>query len=253
MEMSKADAVSIVCNYIVDELLARATRSSEVRNYYDIAVIGYNDDDISPLIPNNCRELISISELAKQAPKHRAYNFEQCDENGDSVAVRYMLREWIKPKTGGLTPMLAALSHIYTLVSAWCSKPENSNSFPPIIFNITDAECNDATPQELIAMANEITKTHTNDGNTLLFNIHLGSSVDLKSEIFPSDSDYHADSEYQMTLYRMSSLMPRSMEPLIEQIGTYRNQGPYRAMAFNITPGELFAILNIGSESINLG
>lgn len=251
-EMRKADAVAIVCNYIVDELLARATRGGEVRDYYDIAIIGYNNHDVLPIIPENVNEFISIAALAKRAPQPREYRFEQSDDNGFSTIASFVLREWIKPIAEDLTPMHAALMHVQSLVSRWCSRLENMESFPPIVFNITDGECNDATSDELIAAARGITLTGTNDGNTLLINIHLSSSPDTISDIFPSDGDYHADTEYQMTLYRMSSLMPSTMEPLIEEIGTHRGKGPYRGMAYNITPSELLAILNIGSESINL-
>lgn len=251
-QMRKADAVAIVCNYIIDELLARATRGGEVRNYYDIAVIGYNGHDVLPMIPENVNEFISISTLATRAPMPREYRFDQRLDNGQSTTASFVLRDWIKPVTEDFTPMHTALTHIQGMVSRWCSKIENLDSFPPIVFNITDGECNDATSDELIKAARSITQTGTNDGNTLLINIHLSSSPNSQSEIFPSDADYHAESEYQMTLYRMSSLMPRTMEPIIEEIGTHRGKGPYRGMAYNITPSELLAILNIGSESINL-
>lgn len=251
-QMRKADAVAIVCNYIIDELLARATRGGEVRNYYDIAVIGYNGHDVLPMIPENVNEFISISTLATRAPMPREYRFDQRLDNDLSTTANFVLRDWIKPVTEDFTPMHTALTHIQGMVSRWCSKIENLDSFPPIVFNITDGECNDATSDELIKAARSITQTGTNDGNTLLINIHLSSSPNSQSEIFPSDADYHAESEYQMTLYRMSSLMPRTMEPLIEEIGTHRGKGPYRGMAYNITPSELLAILNIGSESINL-
>ena len=157
-----------------------------------------------------------------------------------------------RPVSPADIPTKSSVWRIPSLVSRWCSRLENMESFPPIVFNITDGECNDATSDELIAAARGITLTGTNDGNTLLINIHLSSSPDTISDIFPSDGDYHADTEYQMTLYRMSSLMPSTMEPLIEEIGTHRGKGPYRGMAYNITPSELLAILNIGSESINL-
>lgn len=251
-ELSKADAVALVCNYIIDELLARATRGGEVRDYYDIAVIGYNNHDVLPLIPESVNEFISIASLAKRAPKLREYRFDQSDNNGFCTTASFVLREWIKPVAEDLTPMHAALTHIESMVSRWCSRIENMESFPPIVFNITDGECNDASSDELINAARTITNTGTNDGNTLLINIHLSSSPDSKGEIFPSDGEYHAESEYQMTLYRMSSLMPTTMEPLIEEIGTHRGKGPYRGMAYNITPSDLLAILNIGSESINI-
>ena len=38
--MRKIEAVATLCNYLIDELLERAKRHDEVRNYYDIAVLG---------------------------------------------------------------------------------------------------------------------------------------------------------------------------------------------------------------------
>ncbi len=51
ISMSKIEAVAVVCNYLIDELLERATRHGEVRNYYDIAVLGYSGDEIQSLLP----------------------------------------------------------------------------------------------------------------------------------------------------------------------------------------------------------
>lgn len=247
--MRKADAVAIVCNYIIDELLERATRRSEVRNYYDISVIGYQNSDIVPIIPDNCRKFVSISELAKEAkhPKAWCFTAESSEENPD-----FLLREWIKPLAEGRTPMHAALTHIYTIVQEWCSRSENRQSFPPIVFNISDGEANDATPDELVDIAQQICQTGTEDGNTLLINIHLGKLNDDASEIFPTDGNFTPKSEFQLTLLRMSSLMPKELEELIEEVTTFKGRAPYRGAAFNVTPGELFNILNIGSESINI-
>ena len=247
--MRKADAVAIVCNYIIDELLERATRRSEVRNYYDISVIGYQHTDIVPIIPDHCDKFVSISELAQCAKRPKAWCFspESSEHKPD-----FLLREWIKPLAEGRTPMHAALTHIYTRVEEWCSKAENHESFPPIVFNISDGEANDATPEELIHIAEQIRQTGTENGKTLLVNIHLGKIDDPASEIFPSDNGFEASSQYQLTLFRRSSLMPQELESVIEEVSTSKGCGPYRGVAFNVTPGELLNILNIGSESINI-
>ena len=41
---SKAAAVAEVANSLLSELLLRATREGEVRDYYDIAVVGYSGE-----------------------------------------------------------------------------------------------------------------------------------------------------------------------------------------------------------------
>jgi hypothetical protein len=247
--MQKSEAVAIVCNFILDELLERATRQDEVRNYYDIAVVGYANRDIIPIIPEYCDRFASISELAQAAPRIKTRHLDgddMCPESG------FVLRNWIKPISQGKTPMHTALTYIYTLVDKWCSRPENQDSFPPIIFNITDGEASDATTNELIDISRQIQQTGTTDGNTLLINILLSHSADDECEIFPSDIGFYSDSEQRMTLFRMSSIMPKSMEPLVECLRTAESRPPYRGTAFNVTPDKLLAILNIGSESINI-
>ena len=67
-QTTKAEAVAEVTNRLLFELIERARRSDEVRDYYDIAVIGYSgDDEVYSLLPGG-RELISVAELAAGEP-----------------------------------------------------------------------------------------------------------------------------------------------------------------------------------------
>ena len=62
LRMSKADAIAFACNYLIDELMALATRHDGLRNYYDIAIIGFSGDGIVSLLPSE--GFISIAQLA---------------------------------------------------------------------------------------------------------------------------------------------------------------------------------------------
>lgn len=44
-QMTKAEVVATITNGMLFELIERARRSDGVRDYYDIAVIGYSGDD----------------------------------------------------------------------------------------------------------------------------------------------------------------------------------------------------------------
>lgn len=251
--MTKIEAVTTLCNYLIDELMWRATRHGEVRNYYDIAVIGYHGDTVESMLPIATHDnFVTITRLAEQTPTQRSRCFEQKTEKGYTVDNSFTLREWIKPEADGLTPMFQALSVVYSMVDKWCSKPENRLSFPPIIFHITDGECNDASDTELIEIANSIRKTSTEDGETLLMNIHLSPYADIPSEIFPTDGVPTTQSAHYATLFHMSSIMPDKLSALISTIAKPAGSGPYRGFAFNASPCDLLTILNIGSESINL-
>ena len=51
-QMTKAEAVATITNGMLFELIERARRSDGVRDYYDIAVIGYSgDDEVYSLLP----------------------------------------------------------------------------------------------------------------------------------------------------------------------------------------------------------
>jgi urease gamma subunit len=43
--ISKAEAVATITNELIFELMERARRAEGVRDYYDIAVLGYHGDD----------------------------------------------------------------------------------------------------------------------------------------------------------------------------------------------------------------
>ena len=254
ISMSKIEAVAVVCNYLIDELLERATRHGEVRNYYDIAVLGYSGDEIQSLLPTtSTNNFVAIDQLSNIAPSTRTYAFEQHTDDGRSADAYFNLREWIKPTAHGKTPMFQALSVVYNMVEKWCAKPENRDSFPPIIFHITDGECNDANDSDLINIAKSIRETSTNDGNTLLINIHLSPYNELPSEIFPAEGRLSNQSPHYTTLYQMSSTMPEQMNTLLSTMAKPSSGAPYRALAYNASPCELLTILNIGSESINIG
>ena len=251
--MRKIEAVATLCNYLIDELLERAKRHDEVRNYYDIAVLGYSGTEVRSMLPvDTATGFVAINRLAEVAPEPHSIVFEQHTDDGRTTDATFTLREWIKPTAHGKTPMFQALSVVYNMVEKWCAKPENRDSFPPIIFHITDGECNDATDADLINIAKSIRNTSTEDGNTLLINIHLSPYDELPSEIFPAELSASNLSPHYRTLFEMSSILPEQLDSLVASIAKPTSGSRHRAMAYNASPCELLTILNIGSESINL-
>ena len=64
--MTKAEAVATITNDLLFELVERARRSDGVRDYYDIAVVGYSgDDEVRSLLPGG-EDLVPVSALAAQ-------------------------------------------------------------------------------------------------------------------------------------------------------------------------------------------
>lgn len=250
LDVTKSEAVTIVCNYILDELLARATRYGEVRDYYDIAVVGYSGDAVMSLLPTAEDGITSISNLATYAPEPQTYHFEQHLDDGTTTLATFSLRPWVKPMAEGKTPMYAAMLHIEELVNKWCGAPQNRNSFPPLVFNISDGECSDGNEEDLASIAERIRSLATHDGNTLLINIHLSTDDSTPSVAFPSNGLFSDIDSFRRMLFTMSSILPENMEPLIAELVNPGSYGPYRCVAFNASINELMMILAIGSESL---
>ena len=248
----KIEIVELLCNAMIDELMLRAVRGTKVRNYYDIAVLGYSMGDVKSLLPGDSDGFVAIDRLIEMAPSPKTVYIEQHDNKGNIINAPITVHEWIKPRAAGSTPMHEALAYGYMLIERWCRNLDNRYSFPPLVFHITDGDFNDADEAALIDLASRIKKTHTEDGNTLLFNIHLSSDSDGGTpEAFPCAKKFTTNRRDRALLYEMSSIVPKTLEPLIAYLMGLKHRGPYRAVTFNTAPCALLSIFNIGTESVN--
>lgn len=249
----KASAVAEAVDRIISELIMRARRDGSVRNYYDIALVGYSGTTVRGMI-DGCRDFIPVSELVNYHPSQRQVSRVTTLASGEKVLRTELLDSWMTPCAEGDTPMYEAFAHIERLVSEWCRLPQNADSFPPVIFNITDGEASDCYADELRVVAGRIKANRTSDGNALLINIHLSSCRSDVSMIFPADGEIAEGDRYARLLADCSSIMP---EPFNEMIRAQRGdeaQPPFRAMGYNASVTELVTMLNIGSRSVtNVG
>ena len=142
-QMTKAEAVATITNGMLFELIERARRSDGVRDYYDIAVIGYSgDDEVYSLLPGG-RELISVAELAAGEPPIKTEVIEYRLPDG-SISLREIpYPAWVEPEAAGQTPMCEALRRVRDFAASWCDVPAHAESFPQMVFNITDCEATD--------------------------------------------------------------------------------------------------------------
>ena len=249
-EMQKSRAVAFVANSFIDELIYRARREGGVRDYYDIAVIGYSGDGVNSLV-SPMGEFTSPSRLAASRVRRQKFSRERVLPSGRSIVAVTEHNMWIGEKAAGITPMCGALRETHSLVEWWCRRPANASSYPPTVINITDGEASDGAADEVRRVAERIRRTGTSDGNTLLINIHLAKrDKESAPVLFPSSPDELPDHRYARLLYDISSEMPESYHDLIASVRTGRTgvpTPPFRGMAFNSHIGGLAAMMNIGS------
>ena len=248
MNITRAEAVTLMANALITELIDRCRRTDSLRNYYDIAVVGYGNDEVEMLLGKS--GFISIAELADMAPAKSDISIEEELSDGSSAMVAHSIMQWLSPKAEGKTPMYEAMLRVRDLVKDWCDKEQNKESFPPIVINITDGESSDCDDRELCDICSQIRRTATDDGNTLLLNIHISANNTIPSMVFPMAEELATADRYAHTLAECSSIMPEAFAEAIHSLKGAGAVPPYYGMGYNATIVELLSIINIGSRSI---
>lgn len=243
--MTKGEAVVMICNYLIDEILIRSVRGGEFRDYFDFAILGYGNNQVTSLLTPTIG-FVSSRYLVNNQPPTADYHF-QCRDTDNTFNLT--LHQWIKPEARGNTPMLSALRHTLHLVQKWCSQAENRDSFPPMVINITDGEFTDNDEAELLDTATQIKCCATSDGATLLINIHLSSQEGAAQVIFPTEQEFVATNSEEELLFAMASKLPETFKSAIDEFKHCTTEGNYRCVAFNATAVEILSILDIGTES----
>ena len=88
----------------------------------------------------------------------------------------------------------------------------------------------------------------TNDGNVLLFNIHIVPN-DQESVVFPVDKSEVESGSYGQTLYEMSSLLPTRYNDPISDIRGDEGNKRHVAMAVNADMSTLIQLMDIGTPT----
>ncbi len=250
---TKAEAVAEVNNVILDELLERARRHDGIRDYYDVAVVGYSGDGVESMLGDNSNPFISIQELADRTVSRIKFE-EIVAKKGDTKGL-FVHREWVKPKATGQTPMHEALCYIHEYLNKWRQDPRHKDSFPPHLFHITDGEPTDCSDEDIIEVSRRIKGLTTTDGAFFLINVHITTSANQRPLIFPTAEEMkeYSGSRYAQLLAESASEMPEMFNESIREIKGVTSGSNFRGMSFNASIAGLITILNIGSISVKFG
>ena len=230
-------------NYVDAKM--RITQNMTSRDFF----IYSGDDEVYPLLPGG-REMVSVTELAGIAPTLRRTAVE-CRLPDGGIALREVtVPTWIEPHAVGQTPMCEALRRIRDLAAAWCADPAHAESFPPVVFHITDGEATDCDDEELRTVAGQIRDLGTTDGKVLLINIHIAADAEGRSVFFPSEEESAYPNRYAALLCDCSSVMPEVFEAAIREAKGPGALPPFRGVSYNASADQLVAMLNIGSISV---
>jgi len=228
--ITKAQGAAKAINSMINEIIFRCTKDEGVRDYFEIAVIGYGSGSgYVKSILKGIQKFAKVSWLAE----HPLRVVEE--KPGVKVAI------WFEPVADDGTPMCEALSLAYEWLSEWVHN--HPNSYPPMVFNITDGQATDGDPEPL---AEKIKELATNDGNVLMHNCHI-SEVRAEPVLFPSSVEELPPDEYAHKLFRMSSELPENVLALAMKEFKSAKKGS-RGFAFNADLTSLIKFLDIGTR-----
>ena len=241
----KADGVADAINRLLQNLVIKCTKSEGVRDYYHVGVIGYGDK-VGPAFGGELsgKDLVPISEIADHPERIEERTRKVDDGAGGLVDQTVKFPVWFDAVAHGGTPMCEALRRAETILSSWL--PQHASSFPPIVINITDGESTDGDPT---GAADSLQKLASDDGNVVLFNLHLSSQRATPVE-FP-DSESGLPDQYAKLLFRISSPLPDYMRIVAGEEGYQVSDGS-RGFVFNADMVSVIRFLDIGTRPSNL-
>ncbi|WP_027404982.1 vWA domain-containing protein [Aphanizomenon flos-aquae] len=244
--MVKAQMLSDVMNRLFSDLILKCAKSEGIRNYFEVGVIGYDTTVgiVNPLTGALSQEWINPISLFETNPLRLEERKKKIpDGAGGIIETTVKFPVWFDPMAEGATPMCSALQTAYDVLNYWCAT--HPNAYPPLFVHITDGQSTDGDPEEL---AQNIQQLSTNDGNVLVFNIHL-SSKGGKEVIMPS-SVYGLPDNYAEKLFRMSSYLPSSMAAMAKRERIEGVSSESRCFAYNVQDlATLVALLDIGTRA----
>jgi hypothetical protein len=242
---TKAQGVADAINRLLQNLVIKCAKEEGVRDYYHVGVIGYGAHVGSAFSgPLAGKELVPISEVANTPARIEVRTRKVDDGAGGLVDQQIRFPIWFDPVASGGTPMCQALGVAQRILQGWLS--QHPACFPPIVINITDGESTDGDPS---AAADAIRKLSSNDGEVLLFNVHLSSQRAAPIE-FP-DTEVGLPDQFAQLLFRMSSPLPPYMRSIAQQEGYTVSEGT-RGFVFNADMVAVIRFLDIGTRPSDL-
>src|SRR6266702_1460160 len=218
MGCNKAEFATATLNALIYEMtqLAGYLGAGKLKKSAYLSLLGYNSQAYS-LLPY---EIVDLPYLDENPLAHAPLSVDAYDKVTHSYQSKTINDHpiWVVPNCKGRTHMAEAFVKALKIVDRWFhSEPERgqaprSESFPPIIINITDAE--DNGPSNPVEIAQAIMKMSTNQGNVLIFNCHFTTEM-RQPCIFPTrEEDIKNLGSHALDMFFMSSVIP---SPLREE------------------------------------
>jgi hypothetical protein len=208
----KADAVADAINRLLQNLVIRCAKEEGVRDYFNVGVLGYGAI-VGPAFsgPLAGRELVPISEVGNGPARVETRTKKVDDGAGGLTDQSLRFPIWFDPVANGGTPMCQTLERARAMLQSWLN--QHPACFPPVVIHITDGEATDGDPTGAMQ---SLTNLASQDGNVLLFNIHISGNPDAVPIAFP-DSPSSLPDQFARTLFGGASMLTPFMRTIANQ------------------------------------
>ncbi|MFI3316271.1 MAG: hypothetical protein SNF93_01665 [Rikenellaceae bacterium] len=244
--ISKAEMASEMANELISELVERSRSCGSIQDYYDVAIIGYSDDEVRLLHGDG--DWVSITVLDDKFIDKPTLFRDHVLADGTPQILDYSMRRWVIPQSAGSTPMYEAFLMVLDTAKRWCSMAENRDNMAPLVVNMTDGESTDCDYDDIIDIASRVKAVSTRQGNTLLFNTYIATNSARQTELFPSTVDFESRrdvSRAMRALFYASSDIPEDLCSEVFDIKGDETLTTYKAMSCNSSAREFISILGI--------
>ncbi|RAQ97657.1 VWA domain-containing protein [Thermogemmatispora tikiterensis] len=238
----KCEMLATVVNGFLNELITANTvidknGMPEVRPRAEVAILGYSGTSVTSALKGGLgrKEFVTLGELQDQPLAVERRKKRELDETGTVYEVEVSFPIWVKPVAGQGTPMCAALRRAAELAQRWAAA--NPQSYPPVVINVTDGMSTDGDPT---AIAQDLCRVATADGQALLFTVHLTNLNSAPVEYPATESELPND-PYAQLLFRITSPVP---ETSLAQLSAMLHR--------DLSPGARGLIFNGDAVSVRL-
>ncbi|MBF0465253.1 MAG: VWA domain-containing protein, partial [Nitrospirae bacterium] len=131
---------------LIANLVLKCTRDDGIRNHFEVGVVGYGNPEVAPAFNGNFsgQELLKIEALGNNPLRIEERTQHVSDGEGRTNEKTIKFPIWFEPVANSGTPMCKAIDFARRILEQWVK--EHSNSYPPIVINITDGDSTDAIP-----------------------------------------------------------------------------------------------------------
>ncbi|MBE7433154.1 MAG: VWA domain-containing protein [Anaerolineales bacterium] len=230
---TKATFAAKAVNRVIYEIIRANEAGEEVKNRCSISVIGYGAS-VSLLVSG------VIGDIAKSPARVEQIMRKVPDGAGGLVDMPWEMPIWIEPAFANGTPMAEAFELAHAEADKWVK--DHTDSFPPVLINITDGQPNDMS--KALSAAKELMKLRSNDGNLLLLNAHIQQAAG--GEILLPISETGLQDEFSKFLFSISSELPETTLTNAKMAG-FNPEGAARGFVYKAGAETLVKLLSFGS------